>query len=315
MSENTRYVYMDGRFVPDEEAKISVRTHALLYGTAVFEGIRGYWNEQEERIYIFKMKEHYERMARSCRIMFMEMPHSIEEYCEITKELIQKNAPRTDTYIRPSVYKKGQQIGPKLIDNQDGTIIFTTPLGEYADTKKGLNVCVSNWRRLADNTIPPRAKISGSYCNAALIVTEAKLSGFDEAITLTAAGKVGEGSAMNLFLIKNGKLLTSTINDDILEGITRDTIIQLAGDLGIPCEQRPIDRTELYISEEAFYCGTGAQVCPITKIDHRPLGDGKVGPLSKKIQALYFDIVRGKVDKYKHWCTPVDIKNTVGSKH
>lgn len=307
MTDNTIYVYLDGKFVPDEEAKISVRTQALMYGTSVFEGIRGYWNEEENRIYIFRMREHYERIANSCRIMFMDMPNTIDEYCNITVELIRKNKPRTDTYIRPSVYKKGLMIGPKLLGNPDGTIIFTAPLGQYVDINKGLHVCVSNWRRLTDASIPPRAKIGGSYCNTALVITEAKLSGFDEAITLTASGKVAEGSAMNFFMVKNGKLITSKTTDDILEGITRDTIIQLGKDLNIPVVERTIDRTELYTCDEAFFCGTGAQVSLITKIDHRPVGDGNIGPISKKLQDLYFDIVRGKVEKYKHWCTPVDI--------
>lgn len=307
VADKTVYVYIDGQFLPDEEAKISVRTHALMYGTSVFEGIRGYWNEEESKIYIFRMKEHYERMARSCRIMFMQMPHTVEEYCNITKELIQKNKPTEDTYIRPSIYKKGYTIGPKLIDNPDGTIIFTTPLGQYVDIHKGLHVCVSSWRRLVDLTIPPRAKIAGSYCNAALIISEAKKSGFDEAITITEAGKVGEGSAMNLFVVRNGKLITTRTTDDILEGITRETIIIIAKDLGIDVEVRPLDRTELYISDEAFFCGTGAQVSPITMVDHRPVGDGKTGPITKKLQDLYFNIVRGKIDKYKHWCTPVEI--------
>jgi branched-chain amino acid aminotransferase len=308
VTNNNCYVYMDGNYVPAEDAKINIRTHALMYGTSVFEGIRGYWNEEESRIYIFRMKEHYERIGRSCRIMFMEMPHTPEEFCNITIDLIKMNAPKEDTYIRPSVYKKGYTIGPKLINNEDGTIIFTTPLGQYVDIHKGLSVCVSSWTRVADNVIPPRAKIAGSYCNAALIKTEALLSGFDEAITMTSAGKIGEGSAMNLFIVRDGKLVTSNKTDDILEGITRDTIIKMAGDLKIPVEERVIDRTELYICEEAFYSGTGAQISPITKIDHRPVGDGKVGPIAKKLQDLYFDIVRGKVEKYKHWCTPVDIK-------
>lgn len=308
VTENTCYVYLNDKFVPECDAKISVRTHALLYGTSVFEGLRGYWNDAEKRIYIFRMIEHYQRMSKSCRIMFMEMPHTPEEYCDITVELIKKNSPRTDTYIRPSVYKKrDDMIGPKLLNNPDGTIIFTMPLGQYVDISKGLHVCVSNWRRLTDLSIPPRAKIAGSYCNTALVITEAVKSGFDEAITLTASGNVAEGSAMNLFIVRNGKLVTSNITDDILEGITRETIITLAEDLGIPYQERTIARTELYISDEAFFCGTGAQVSPITKIDHRLVGDGKIGPITTKLQDTYFDVVRGKVEKYKHWCTPVDI--------
>ncbi len=307
MPENSIYVYMNGEFVPDENANISVRTHALMYGTSVFEGIRGYWNEEESRIYIFRMREHYERIARSCKIMLMEMPNTVDELCNVTVELIKKNKPKTDTYIRPSIYKKGYAISPKLLNNPDGIIILTTPLGQYVDIHKGLHVCISNWRRLMDNSVPPRAKIGGSYCNTALVVSEAILSGFDEAITLTTSDKVSEGSAMNLFIVRDGKLVTTQITDDILEGITRETIIQMAKDSGIPVVERAIDRTELYIAEEVFFCGTGAQVSPVTKIDHRPIGDGNVGPISKKLQDLYFDVVRGKVEKYKHWCVPVDI--------
>ena len=307
MTDNTVYVYMNGKYVPSENATINVRAHALMYGTSVFEGIRGYWNEEENRIYIFRMKEHYERLERSCRIMHMKMPHTVEELCDITVELIKKNKPKTDTYIRPSIYKCGETIGPKLIGNPDGTIIFTTPLGQYVDITKGLNVCVSSWRRIYDSCIPSRAKVGGSYCNAALIKTDAILSGFDEAITLTVDNKVNEGSAMNLFVVRDGKLVTTTKTDDILEGITRDTILKMANDLNIECEERRMDRTELYICEEAFFCVTRAQVAPITKIDHRPVGEGKPGPIAKKLQDLYFDIVRGKVEKYKHWCVPVDI--------
>lgn len=308
MAENKQYVFMNGQFIPDEEATLSVRTHAFNYGTSVFEGIRGYWNEEESKIYIFRMREHYERILRSSRIMMMSPDLTIDEWCDKTVELVAMNKPKTDTYIRPIVYKMSTSIGPKLIDNPDGTIIFTCPLGQYVDLHKGLSVCVSSWRRIMDTAIPPRAKIGGSYCNAALIVSDAKLSGFDEAITLTTENKVGEGSAMNLMLVRDGVLVTSSITNDILEGITRQTIIMMAEDLGIPVQERRIDRSELYICDEAFFCGTGAQISPITKIDHRPVGDGKPGPISKKIQDLYFDVVRGKVDKYKHWCTPVDIK-------
>lgn len=307
MTDNTVYVYLNGKYVPSENATINVRAHALMYGTSVFEGVRGYWNEEENCIYIFRMKEHFERLERSCRIMHMKMPHTVDEFCDITVELIKKNKPKTDTYIRPSIYKCGETIGPKLIGNPDGSIIFTTPLGEYVDISKGLNVCISSWRRIYDSCIPSRAKVGGSYCNAALIKTDAILSGFDEAITLTVDNKVNEGSAMNLFVVRDGKLVTTTKTDDILEGITRDTIIKMASDLNIECEERRMDRTELYICEEAFFCGTGAQVAPITKIDHRPVGEGKPGPIAKKLQDLYFDIVRGKVEKYKHWCVPVDI--------
>ena len=304
--KNTGYVFMDGNFVPYENAKISVRTHAFLYGTSVFEGIRAYWNEADNQMYVFRMKEHYERIHNSCKIMHMDPKYSVEEMCNITIELLRKNSPKTDTYIRPTIYKSAETVGPKLINNPDSFLIFTTPLGDYVDISKGLSVCVSNWRRADDNAIPPRAKISGCYANTALIVTDAIKAGFDEAIVLSHDGHVSEGSAMNFYLVENGKLITTKITDNILVGVTRNTVKELAQkELGIEVIEREIDRTELYIADEAFYCGTGAQISPITKIDHRPLGDGEIGPVTKKIQNLYFNVVRGKITNYSHWCTKV----------
>lgn len=299
------YVFLDGEYIDAKTASIPVRTHAFLYGTSVFEGIRAYYNPEDDSMFIFRMKEHFERISRSARIMCMEMKYSIKELCDITVELLRKNNYKTDAYIRPTIFKKAQKVGPGLYDNPDGVLIFTCPLGDYIDVSKGLSVCVSSWRRVEDNAIPPRAKVSGAYANAALIVTEAKRAGFDDAIVLSENGHVTEGSAMNFFLVENGKLITTKTTDNILVGVTRNTIIELAKDMGIETIQRDIDRTELYIADEAFYCGTGAQVSPITKIDNRPLGNGEVGEISKKIQSLYFDVVRGKVEKYKKWCTSV----------
>jgi len=301
----TEYVFMDGEFVEESNAKISVKTHAFLYGTSIFEGIRAYWNEEEKQLYVFRMREHYERIHRSARIMHMKPDYSVDEMCNLTVELLKKNAPKTDTYIRPTIYKSAQIIGPKLT-GKDSFLVFTNPLGLYVDITKGLNVCVSSWRRLDDNMIPPRAKVGGAYANTALIITEAINAGYDEALVLSSEGHVTEGSAMNFFLVENGKLVTSPITDNILIGITRDAVKQIAqNEFGLEVVERPIDRTELYISDEAFYCGTGAQISPITKIDSRPVGDGKVGPITKKIQDAYFEIVKGKVAKYKNWCTPV----------
>ncbi len=300
------YVFMDGEYIKAEEATIPVRNHAFLYGTSVFEGIRAYYNKEEDQMYAFRMKEHFERILRSAKIMHMHCKYSVEEMLSIAKELLKKNGYKTDAYLRPQIYKSAMKIGPGLLDNPDSFLIFTIPLGDYIDTSKGLNVCVSNWRRSDDNAIPPRAKITGCYANTALIVTDAKLSGFDDAIVLSPDGHVTEGSAMNLFLVQNGKLVTSKTTDNILVGVTRNTIMEIAkNELGIETIEREIDRTELYISDEAFYCGTGAQVSPIVKIDHRELGDGKIGEISTKLQKLYFDVVKGKVEKYKKWCTPI----------
>ncbi len=306
VNSDTNFVFLNGDYNPYEETKLPVRTHAFLYGTSIFEGIRGYWNEEENQLYVFRMKEHFERLHRSSKIMIMDPKYSIKEMCEITKKLLKMNAHKTDTYIRPTLYKSAEKIGPGLIDNEDSFLIFTFPLGDYIDTSKGLSVCVSNWRRLEDNAIPPRAKVSGAYANTALIITDARRSGFDDAIVLSEDGHVTEGSAMNLFLIEDGKLVTTEVTDNILVGITRNTIKEIAEkEFGIEVIERKIDRTELYIADEAFYCGTGAQVSPITSIDHRPVGSGNVGEITAKIQKMYFDVVKGKVEKYKHWCEPI----------
>ncbi len=302
----TEYVYLNGEFVDATTASIPVRNHAFLYGTSVFEGIRAYYNKEDNQLYAFKMKEHFERLLKSCKIMHMHPEFSVEEFCELTKSLLKKNNYQTDAYIRPQVYKNALKIGPGLIDNPDAVLIFSFAMGDYIDVSKGLKVCVSNWRRNDDNAIPPRAKVAGSYANTALIITDARLAGFDDAIVLDQAGKVTEGSAMNLFLVEGDTLVTTQTTDNILVGITRDTIIELGRDvLGMKVEEREISRSELYVADEAFYCGTGAQVSPIVSIDNRPLGSGVVGERSKELQKLYFDVVRGKVEKYKKWCTPI----------
>lgn len=302
----TEYVYLNGDYVDVTKASIPVRTHAFLYGTAVFEGIRAYWNEEEKQLYAFRVPEHYDRMQRSAKIMHMKSPHTTEEYCEITRNLLKKNNYKEDAYMRPTLYKSAQKVGPGLYDNPDSFLIIANKMGDYIDTSKGLKVCVSSWRRNSDNAIPPRAKVAGSYANAALIKTDAHNAGFDDAVVLDEAGQVTEGSAMNLFLVQNNKLVTTMKTDNILVGVTRNTIIELAKDvLGLEVEERAIDRSELYISDEAFYCGTGAQVSPIVSIDNRDLGDGTVGPIAKDLQKLYFDVVKGRVPKYKKWCMPV----------
>lgn len=300
------YYYMNGSYVDATKAMIHVHTHAFLYGTAVFEGIRAYYNEEEKQLYAFRAPEHFERLINSSKIMMMKNPYTTEEYCDIVKKLLKKNNYKENCYIRPVIYKSGRNVGPGLYDNEDSFLIITNKMGDYIDLSKGLRVCVSSWRRNSDNAIPPRAKITGSYANAALIKTDAHNAGFDDAIVLDEAGNVTEGSAMNLFLVQKDRLVTSAQTDNILIGITRNTIIELARNvLGIQVEERTIDRSELYISDEAFYCGTGAQVSPITEIDGRKLGTGETGAISKELQKLYFDVVRGKIAKYKKWCMPV----------
>ena len=302
--------YFNGKFISLRDANINIMTHAFQYGTGIFEGIRGYWNENEKQMYIFRMKEHYERLASNCKILMLELEKSPDELCKITVELMQKNKPACDMYIRPNIYKSGLLIGPSLLNkngkNPTGFSITTMPMGEYVDISKGLHVCVSSWFRVEDNAIPPRGKIQGSYVNTAFAKTDALLNNFDDAIVLSGDGHVSEGSAMNLFMVRGGKLITTPVSENILEGVTRVTIIELAEkEFGIKTEIRKMDRTELYVCDELFFSGTGAQVSPITKVDHRDVGNGKIGPISKKLQDLYFDVVRGKKKEYKSWCTAV----------
>ncbi|MBR1753455.1 branched-chain amino acid transaminase [bacterium] len=299
------FVYIDNKFVKKEDAKISVMTHGFLYGTSVFEGIRAYYNKDEHQMYAFRLEEHFERFIRSAKVMHIDIGKSVEELCDITKELLKKNNYHTDVYIRPTAYKSHESVRTHMLDGSDGLIIFSVPLGETLKTNDGLEVCVSNWRRTCDNAIPPSAKIGGAYANTALVATDAKLAGFDEAVTLSENGDVMEGSTMNLFLVIDGKLVTTASNCGILEGITRNTIIELAKNNGIPVEQRRVQRSELYYATEAFFCGTSAQICVITSIDKRPVGTGKIGKISSMLQKEYFDAVHGLIPQYKKWCSKI----------
>ena len=302
--------YFNDKFIPLRDANINIMTHAFQYGTGIFEGIRGYWNENEKQMYIFRLKEHYQRLSNNCKILRLELSKSVNELCEITVELMKRNKPTCDMYIRPNVFKSGIIVGPSLLNkngsNPTALSICTLPMGEYVDISKGLHVCVSSWTRVEDNAIAPRGKIQGSYVNTALAKTDALLNNFDDAIVLSGDGHVCEGSAMNLFMVRDKKLITTPPTSNILEGITRSTIIELAEkELGIETEIREIDRTELYVCDEIFFCGTGAQVSPITMVDHRIIGDGKVGQLSKKLQEIYFNVVRGLNKNYRAWYTEV----------
>ena len=303
--EHGKYAYFEGKIIPSEEANINIMTHAFNYGTGIFEGIRGYWSAKDEQLYIFKLKEHYERMFRNFNLFKIEIPISIEDACEVTIELARKNEYRQDMYIRPIGYKSSYEIGPRLDGLDNEFAIFNIPLGDYVNTSDGLDVMVSSWRRMPDNSIPARSKATGIYINSALAATEAKESGFDEAIMLTQDGCVSEGSAMNIFMVRDGALITTPVTADILEGITRQTIIQVAREqMSIETIIRPIQRTELYIADELFFCGTGAQVAPVTSVDRRPVGGGNPGELAMKLQALYFSIVQNGLQEYSNWLTP-----------
>lgn len=280
-------------------------SHALSYGTGCFEGIRAYWNEEAEEAYIFRAREHFERLHRSCRIMNIKLPYSADELVEFAVELVRRNGLRENSYIRPFAYKADEIIGVKLHGLQDHFTMYAVPMGDYVSTA-GLRCGVSSWRRVDDNMIPARAKISGAYVNSALAKTEALQNGFDEAIMLTAEGHVSEGSAENIFLVVNNELVTPPPSENILLGITRDTVMQLARrELDRITRERVIDRTELYCADEIFLTGTGAQICPVIEVDHRPVGSGTIGPIGAELQHIYGEVVRGKRADYMEWCTPI----------
>ncbi|MEZ0323344.1 MAG: branched-chain amino acid transaminase [Hydrogenothermaceae bacterium] len=298
-------VYFENKFVEEEEAKISIKTNSFHYGTAVFEGIRAYYNREEDTMYGLFFKEHYQRLFQNMKILNMEIEETIDELVDITSELVKRNNYKEDVYIRPIVYFSDLAIGPKLIGYKAKIAIYTLPLGDYIDTNKGIKAKVSSWTRLNDNMIPPRLKVTGAYVNSAMAKTEALLNGADEAIVLNQNGYVAEGSAENIFIVRNGKLITPTVSEDILEGITRNAVMDIAKDIGIPVVERSISRTELYVADEVFLCGTGAQISPVIEIDHKKIGNGEIGPITKKIRDIYFDAVRGKLEKYRHWVIPI----------
>ncbi len=299
------WAYFHGDFVPLAEAKISVMTHAFNYGTAVFEGVRCYWNAEQKQLYGLDLLAHFKRIHRSARLLQLELVPTPEELVGITVELLRRDGFREDAYIRPIVYKSSESIGVRLHNLDTDLTIFAVPFGKYIDTEKGIRAQVSTWRRIDDNAIPARAKITGSYVNGAFAKSEAQQNGYDEALMLTQEGHVSEGSAENLFILRDGILMTPPASDNILEGITRAHIMTMAGDLGIPVKERSIDRTELYTADEVFLSGTGAQLAPVVEIDHRAIGDGKVGTITLRLHNLYFDAVRGNSDAYRDWLTPV----------
>jgi branched-chain amino acid aminotransferase len=299
------YAFFHNEFVPLAEAKISVMTHSLHYGTAVFEGIRGNWNEQQQQMYIFRLEEHYQRLQDGSQLLRMNLKYSVEDMCRITIELAQKCGFRQDIYMRPLAYKSAEALGVRLHDLDNDFLVFAIPWGRYLD----MDACrcgISSWRRPADNVIPPSAKITGLYINNAFTKTEAADKGFDEGIMLSPDGHVSEGSGENLFILKDGRLITPPVNNSILVGITRDTVMTLAkNEMGIETIERPIDPEELFSADECFLTGTAAHVTPIAEIDNRKIGNGHVGEIAGRLQKLYFEVIKGNNPKYIDWCTPV----------
>jgi branched-chain amino acid aminotransferase len=298
--------YFEGDFVPMKDAKVSIMTHAFMYGTATFEGIRAYWNADEGRLYGLKVREHVERIRQSCRILLMKDIPSVDELTRLIVETVRKNGFREDVYIRPSFYKSTKAIGVRLHDLDNELCIITLPFGNYIDTANGVRLMTSSWRRNADEALPARGKITGGYVNMAFQKSEAELNGFDEAVVLTAGGHVNESSAANIFVVRDGVALTPPVSDDLLEGVTRRALMELMANEGIPTAERSIDRSELYVADEIFVCGTGVQVSPVVEVDHRPVGSGEIGPIGRLVRDRYFEAVRGRLPAYKHWLTPIE---------
>ena len=298
-------VYADGAFRRYDDARVGLLTHGLQYGTGCFEGIRGYWEADQNELFLLQLREHYERLEISAKILMMKVPHSVDELIAITSELVARNKFETDIYIRPCMYKSAEDIGVRLHGVPDALAIIPVPFTRYLDPAGGLKTCVSSWRRADDASAPPRAKITGLYVNSALAKSEAVQNGYDEAIMLSADGHVSEGSAENIFLIKRGTIFTPDPSQNILEGCTRRSILEIARhEFHIPIVERSIDRGELYGAEEIFLTGTAAGVVHVSSVDLRPVGDGTIGPVTRKLADFYQRAVRGLEPKYKDWLTP-----------
>jgi branched-chain amino acid aminotransferase len=308
----TPYAYLRRQIVPLAEAKIGVMTHAFNYGTGVFEGIRGNWNADDETLYLFKVREHFQRLTQSAKILRIDLGHTVDEMTDLATRLVSMSGYREDVYIRPLAYKSAEVVGVRLHDLEDDLLIFVTPFGAYLDTEKGIRCQTSSWRRVEDVAIPARAKVTGIYVNSALAKTEAQLNGFDEAIMLDQAGHVSEGSGENIMILRQGRLITPPPSDNILEGITLATVTEIAQkEMGIEVVQRSIDRSELYIADEVLMTGTAAHVSAVIEVDNRRVGSGEPGPVTRQLQKLYFQAITGRLPKYASWCTPVPMREAV----
>lgn len=301
-----KYAYFKNQIVPFEQATIGIMTHAFNYGTGCFEGIRGYWNEDQQQMYILKLKEHYQRLLSSCKALNITVALSLEDLIKVTIELVKKNDYKQDIYIRPIGYKSEEKIGLGLIGVEDDLAIYLAPFGNYLDVSDGIKVCISTYRRISSHSMPAGAKLTGTYFNSSLAKAEAMKRGYVEAITLSHAGNVAEGSGENLFMVKKGVLYTPRLSDDILPGITRLAIMGLARkELGLKVIEKSFKPKALNSADELFFCGTGAQISPITQVEKKKIGAGKVGPITQKVQEIYFKAVKGELPKYRNWLTPV----------
>ena len=300
------WVFYNGEFARYHDVKLGLMTHALHYGTGCFEGIRAYWNPRKEQLFLLQAAAHFDRMKKSANVLRLKLPHTTEELVNLTVEVLRRNEFKSDVYVRPLLYTASEEIGVRLHNLDQSFFIYAIPFGNYVEIESGIRCMVSTWRRLPDQSLPARAKITGAYAQSALAKSEAVEAGYDEAIVLTIDGHVSEGSAENLFMYKDGVFVTPPVSDDILEGVTRQLMIEMIrGELGKEVHERSIDRTELYTCEELFLCGTGAQLSPVIEVDKRTVGNGEVGEFTQELQSIYFSAVRGDSKKHEGWTIPI----------
>ena len=300
------YAFFNGRLVPYSAAKVGVLTHGLNYGTGVFGGIRAYWNQDLQQLFIFRPHDHFRRFLESAQLLRMSFSYTAAELTKALIDLLRQENYKTDAYIRPLAFYSDEIIGVRLHDLTPALAMVALPFGKYVEKDEGSHVTFSSWRRVDDNMVPARGKITGAYINSAFAKTDAQIAGFDEAIILNQDGHICEGSAENIFVLRNGVVLTPPITDNILEGITRQTVMTLLREkLGLQVVERSIDRSEVYLAQEIFFTGTGAQITAVNRVDYRAVGNGQMGPVTQKLREIFFNVVRGREEKYRHWCEPV----------
>jgi branched-chain amino acid aminotransferase len=304
MAEKVEFLYLDGKIVPYEQATVHMLSPAVRYGASVFEGLRGYWTQEKNQLFVFRLTDHSKRLQQSMKLMRMDRTYSIDELDSGVLEVIRANQLKQDIHIRQIVYVGGS--GPVTSTAPIGMFVAALPLGRKYDTDKGITACVSSWARITDNSIPPRIKCAANYQNSRFAHIQAKLDGYDSAIFINQRGKVSEGPGECIFIVREGIPVTPSITSDILESITRKTLILLSKEiLGVETQEREVDRTELYVAEEAFFVGSATEICPITMIDKHIIGDGKIGPLTKRLSEIFFNIARGFDSSHEEWRSPV----------
>lgn len=306
MPAMTRFAYFEGAIVPIEQARVSITCNTLHYGTGCFGGLRAYWNTDEKRLWLFRPLDHYRRLLASAKMIFADIGHTPESLTDVTVQLLAAEGFRQNAYVRPIVYKDDGVFRVQLHDATDKVAIFAQPVGAYIHAAGLLRVAISSWRRVDDTMIPARGKLNGAYLNSALAKSEANKAGYDEALVLNQDGHVSEASAANVFIVRNGALITPPVTANVLEGITRRTVIHLATkELGLEVVERDIDRSELFVADEVFLCGTGVQISAIGEVEGRVVADGAEGPVCAALRERYARIVTGRDPAYLHWCVPI----------